>query len=130
MDVRLEFASGSAGNAAADWSAALDAATEQGGPDGEQAHAWLMDIVTHHFQETLLGKSPDALVDYVRSRQVWRRDSDADVIKTPDEPCVAYTLLERGNELVLLLLGFAFLYPTSEAAWWTDVIRPRLRQHT
>ncbi len=109
-----------------DLQGALDAAKAAG---DRNAETWLLDLLTRYLLEDLANRSASALTSYVSSRQRWRNDNGLDVVKTPDQPAVAYTLLSRGSDVVLLALGFVYRYPLSEEAWWTDTIRPRLRHY-
>ncbi len=127
MSVRLELVSCPDGVAAEDLRSALDQAQRARGAQGRQDHALLLDLLTKYLQEDLWCMPEEELMRYWRTRQVWRREGGVHIVKTPDEPCVAFTLIQRDDDVVLLVLGFAYRYPTTEDAWWKDVLLPRLR---
>ncbi len=76
------------------------------------------------------------LVDFLETRQVWREEADWMVIKTVDQPCIAYTAQVLGEApsnptVELIALGACYRYPAgSDAIWWQKVIRPRVRNLT
>ena len=70
------------------------------------------------------------LVDYLESRQRWHEHEGWIVLKTVDEPYIAYTA-QRGatGDVTLIALGACYRYPNgSEDEWWRDVILPRLQR--
>jgi|SRR5215471_9971656 len=95
--------------------------------DGKRAliHLWL-----EHFNNFLGNMAPPRLVDYLETRQIWRQHEEWLVLKTVDEPCIAYTAQKTtSGEVTLIALGACYRYPNgSEDEWWNAVILPRVRR--
>lgn len=126
MPTPIEYAAGPAGHALKDLADAMDQAKVANDKTGLNN---LRELLFDHLQEKLASKPDKAIRKYAASRSVWRVDDGHSVFKTADEPCLAYTAFETNGDVSVLALGFCYRYPVSEEAWWTDVIRPRLRQH-
>lgn len=90
----------------------------------------LLRLWLEHFDNFLGNMAAAKLVDYLETRQIWRQHEEWRVLKTVDEPCIAYTAQksESGN-VTLIALGACYRYPNgSEDEWWRNVILPRLRR--
>lgn len=112
---------------AIDMAAAIRAATYKGDEAGARR---LRELWLDHFDVELPAKGPTRLFAYLKSRVVWRSEGERTVIKTVDQPCIAYTAeLDQTHGIALIALGACYRYPASnEDGWWTNVIRPRLRK--
>ncbi|WP_448140382.1 hypothetical protein [Sphingopyxis fribergensis] len=120
--IGVEYASGNAGYALEDF----NACTEQGSAADQ---AKLDNLFFNHINERLRRKTPAKLEAFLRGLRVWQEHGNIPVYKTSDLPCCAYTTLQYGDELVLLILGFCVTYPGSAGDWWEQVIQPRLVEY-
>jgi hypothetical protein len=109
-----------------DLAAAWDQAYAAGDSDGHDA---LRRLWLDHFEAYLGKMSAPALVAYLQGRQIWQREGVWIVFATIDEPCIAYTAQKGpGDAVTLIALGICYRYPPGgRAAWWRDVIQPRVR---
>jgi hypothetical protein len=102
-------------------------AERAGDRDGQSAltHLWL-----HHFDNLLGNMSGPELVEYLESRRRWHEHEGWIVLKTMDEPCIAYTAQKgESGDVTLIALGACYRYPNrSEDEWWRRVILPRLQR--
>jgi hypothetical protein len=89
----------------------------------------LRELWLDHFDVQLPAKGAADLIEYLETRQVWRQDGDWAVLKTVDEPCIAYTAqVDDLDSVILIALAACYRYPAgSEESWWTQVVRPRVR---
>jgi hypothetical protein len=102
-------------------------AEQAGDRDGQNAltHLWL-----HHFDNLLGNMSGPELIKYLETRQRWHEHEGWTVLKTVDEPCIAYTAQNAAlGGVILIALAACYRYPNgSEDAWWRRVVLPRLQR--
>jgi hypothetical protein len=96
-------------------------------PDGGHAltRLWL------DYFEFLRNMSERKLVEYLEGRQRWRQYQEWFVLKTIDQPCIAYAAQIASNpgHVTLVALGACYRYPNgTEDGWWNATILPRLRR--
>lgn len=96
----------------------------------EAAARKLRSLWLDYFHVELPAQGSDRLTAYLLNRAIWREDGEHTVIKTVDQPCIAYTAeVDETDDIILIALGACYRYPHgSEDAWWTQIIRPRLRR--
>lgn len=118
----VEYASSPAGDALADFNRCCNGCRKS-------EEATLFRLLFDFLENTLRCKRPEKLAAYLGSRSVWRWHGEIPVYKTSGIPCCAYTALDRGSEIVILVLGFCTDYPGTEDDWWSQTIQPRLIDH-
>ena len=94
-----------------------------------EGHDAINRVWLDHFENYLGKMSAPELVTYLQGRQVWQQEGEWIIFATIDEPCICYTAQRGPGEIVALIaLGICYRYPVGgRAAWWRDVIQPRVR---
>ena len=106
-----------------DWLKALRAASEN---EDHDAVRKINVLVLDHLWCELCEMNSRKLTAYLKQR-VWRTHERVHVYKTPDLPCVVYTVHNQKSNLEVLALGICYQFPGGTVdAWWDNILLPRL----
>ena len=115
-------------HASIDYAAAFDDAVASGDSATEAA---LEELLFDFVLEQLVAMPPAEFEAYLRSRAVWRSHDGWTVYRSTGSPCVVFTgYRDADGDVGVLLLGFFAGTAGTLAAWWNDVVVPRLEAET